>query len=117
MSHPYIRGDGRIFRGISKPSSSRKQRIETNNDKISFPVGDTLANLPSNYVSFLSEVLQMVQERRQIAIQKVNVEQLLLYWHLGKHIAMKQQHEGWGAKVIDRLSQDIKQSVSDVKRL
>ena len=93
---------------MNKENLSRKQRVDTNNEDITFPVGDTLANLPTNYPSFLSEVLHMVQERRQVAIQKVNVEQILLYWQIGKQISIKQENEGWGAKVIDRLSQDIK---------
>ncbi len=34
---------------------------------------------------------------------------IMLYWEIGKAILHQQQQEGWGAKVIDRISYDIKQ--------
>lgn len=33
---------------------------------------------------------------------------ILMYWHIGKAILSKQGTEGWGTKVIDRLSADLK---------
>jgi hypothetical protein len=30
-----------------------------------------------------------------------------LYWSIGKDIVEKLKHEGWGAKIIDRLSHDL----------
>ena len=42
------------------------------------------------------------------AALSVNRELVLLYWQLGKQILLKQQQEGWRAKVIERLSKDLK---------
>ena len=33
---------------------------------------------------------------------------ILLYWDIGRAILAKQQVQGWGARVIDRLSYDLK---------
>jgi predicted nuclease of restriction endonuclease-like (RecB) superfamily len=33
-----------------------------------------------------------------------------LYWHVGRVILARQEREGWGAKVIDRLSYDLRQA-------
>lgn len=85
---------------MSKHDSSRKQRVETNHKDIRFPVGESLANLPAAYPQFFSEVVAIVKKQRQVAIQKVNVEQNLLYWQLGKHIAAKQAQQGWGRKSL-----------------
>ena len=37
-----------------------------------------------------------------------------LYWSIGKAILEKQEKEGWGAKVIDRLAQDLKDAFPDM---
>ncbi|MFN7923875.1 MAG: DUF1016 N-terminal domain-containing protein [Bryobacteraceae bacterium] len=36
----------------------------------------------------------------------VNRELVLLYWGIGREILARQQEEGWGSKVVDRLAQD-----------
>jgi len=33
---------------------------------------------------------------------------VMMYWDIGTSILQKQHDEGWGAKVIDRLSHDLK---------
>jgi hypothetical protein len=35
---------------------------------------------------------------------------VLLYWDIGRTILDRQQAEGWGAKVIDRLSTDLREA-------
>jgi len=37
-----------------------------------------------------------------------------LYWHVGRVIHARQEQEGWGAKVIDRLSHDLRQAFPDM---
>ncbi len=39
---------------------------------------------------------------------------VLLYWEIGKIILARQQAEGWGAKVIDRLSADLRAAFPDM---
>lgn len=89
----------------------RKQRVDPKREGVCFPVGETLSNLPGDYPEFLALMVETIASRRMTALQKVNVEQILLYWHLGKKILTKQQEAGWGAKVIDRLSQDLKKQL------
>ncbi|MFM7447266.1 MAG: DUF1016 N-terminal domain-containing protein [Leptolyngbyaceae cyanobacterium] len=43
---------------------------------------------------------------------QVNRELVLLYWQIGREILHRQQEEGWGAKVIDQLAQDLKMEFS-----
>ena len=40
-----------------------------------------------------------------------------LYWDIGRMILDRQQKEGWGAKVIDRLSADLRESFPDMTGL
>src|SRR2546425_2006346 len=63
--------------------------------------------LPSDYPSFLSSIKEQVQQAQLKALVAVNRELILLYWHIGRDILERQEREGWGAKVIDKLSQDL----------
>lgn len=40
-----------------------------------------------------------------------------MYWDIGKTILDRQTREGWGAKVIDRLSHDLKEAFPDMNGL
>lgn len=42
------------------------------------------------------------------AVLSANSAMVLMYWDIGQAILERQQKEGWGAKVIDRLSHDLK---------
>lgn len=42
---------------------------------------------------------------------------VLLYWDVGRVILERQSAEGWGAKVIDRLSSDLREAFPDMKGL
>lgn len=42
---------------------------------------------------------------------------ILLYWEMGRTILARQEREGWGAKVIDRLSVDLREVFPDMSGL
>lgn len=44
----------------------------------------------------------------------VNRELVLLYWELGQRILESQKREGWGAKTINRLAADLRQSFPEI---
>ena len=39
----------------------------------------------------------------------------LLYWQIGRDILARQAQQGWGAKVIERLAQDLRAAFPDMK--
>lgn len=49
------------------------------------------------------------------AVNVINCELILLYHYIGTQILQRQQKNGWGAKVIDQLSQDLKSAFPDMK--
>ncbi len=63
--------------------------------------------LPADYVPLLADIKARVQAARIKAGLAANRELLALYWDIGRLILDRQKREGWGAKVIDRLSQDL----------
>lgn len=62
----------------------------------------------SDYPGLLAEIKSRVQSAQTRAALAVNAELVRLYWEIGRLIVQRQQLEGWGARVIDRLAQDLK---------
>jgi len=62
----------------------------------------------NEYKNFIIDIKSKIQISQTNAITKVNQELIILYFNIGKSIFIKQQELGWGAKVIDNLSSDIK---------
>ena len=75
----------------------------------------TLMPDDANYVALLDGLKNRIRSSQVKAALAVNQELILLYWHIGREILTRQQERGWGAKVIDRLSQDLKREFPDVK--
>ncbi|PLX21959.1 DUF1016 domain-containing protein, partial [Candidatus Parcubacteria bacterium] len=68
----------------------------------------------NDYNSFLAEIKQQIKSSQIRAINSVNQEMILLYFRIGKSISQKQKELGWGAKVIDNLSHDIKSAFPEL---
>ncbi|MCP4721514.1 MAG: DUF1016 domain-containing protein [Desulfobacteraceae bacterium] len=66
--------------------------------------------MPANYTLFLENLKTRIQQERLKAVFSANAALILMYWDIGSLILEKQQDEGWGAKVIDRLSHDLKKA-------
>ncbi len=63
---------------------------------------------PSDYRGLLSHLKSRIQTARVKAQLAVNRELVTLYWDIGQIIVKRQETEGWGKSVIDRLSRDLK---------
>jgi predicted nuclease of restriction endonuclease-like (RecB) superfamily len=73
--------------------------------------------ISKEYVDFLEQIKARVATSRYQAALAVNREMLLLYYHIGSEIIRHQKTHGWGAKVIDQLSKDLKAEFPDMKGL
>ncbi|MEQ1638077.1 MAG: DUF1016 N-terminal domain-containing protein [Methylococcales bacterium] len=71
--------------------------------------------LPSDYAAWLTELKTRIHNAQQRAALAVNRELLLLYWQIGQDILTRQNQQGWGAKVIERLAQDLCNAFPDMK--
>ncbi len=74
------------------------------------PPADPAPPLPTDYGPLLAEIKARVQSARLRASLAANRELLALYWDIGRLILDRQKKEGWGTKVIDRLSADLQQA-------
>jgi predicted nuclease of restriction endonuclease-like (RecB) superfamily len=71
--------------------------------------------LPADYPEWLTELKSRIHSAQQRAALAVNRELVLLYWQIGQDILTQQDQQGWGAKVIDRLAQDLRNAFPDMK--
>ncbi len=69
----------------------------------------------SNYTEVINRLKIEVEAARLNAALSVNKQMLVLYWRIGKIILEQQQNEGWGTRVIDRLSTDLRKAFPDMK--
>ena len=68
----------------------------------------------TTYNEFLGALKTHIRSAQIRAALAVNNELILLYWQIGGEILHRQQKEGWGAKVIDRLATDLKREFPDM---
>jgi predicted nuclease of restriction endonuclease-like (RecB) superfamily len=64
---------------------------------------------------FLSNLKKRVSLSRHKAVLSVNKELILLYHHIGTVILNSQTNHGWGAKIIDQLSRDLRSEFPEMK--
>jgi DUF1016 N-terminal domain len=65
----------------------------------------------------LEELERTVATARWRTQRVVNTELLALYWRLGHTVLTRQQTEGWGTRVIDRLAADLRAAFPDMRGL
>ena len=71
--------------------------------------------LPTGYAELLDSLKSRIRQAQVRATLSVNRELVLLYWHIGRDILQRQIQEGWGARVIDRLAQDLGREFPEMK--
>jgi len=71
--------------------------------------------LPEGYAEFLLDLKQRIKKSQLKAAISANSELILLYWDIGKEILERQDNEGWGAKIIERLAVDLKNEFPGMK--
>ncbi|HEY0675491.1 MAG TPA: PDDEXK nuclease domain-containing protein [Immundisolibacter sp.] len=70
---------------------------------------------PEGYADWLANLKARIHGAQQRAALAVNRELVLLYWQIGRDILARQAEQGWGAKVIERLSQDLRAAFPEMK--
>ena len=62
-----------------------------------------------------SEIINMIETRRNNAYRKVNEELIGLYWDFGKYISEKVKDSNWGDKIVDKLEEFMKREYPTMK--
>jgi predicted nuclease of restriction endonuclease-like (RecB) superfamily len=68
-----------------------------------------------NYPALLKEITDRIRLGQLRASVAVNIELLALYWDVGRMVDQRQTEEGWGAGIIPRLAEDIRNDLPEIK--
>jgi len=74
-----------------------------------------LTEAPGGYAAWLAEVKSRIYTAQQQATLAVNRELLLLYRQIGRDILARQSESGWGSRIVERLSHDLRTAFPDMK--
>jgi len=77
----------------------------------------TPIELEKNYPAFLADIKIRIRAAQYEALRAANKELLSLYWDIGSQIIDRQEKEGWGKSVVERLSKDLQVEFSGVQGL
>ena len=100
-----------------KTKTDERRALGRKREDASFPAPGSHAGLPAGYLEVLAEIKGRIQGERLRTIMAANAAMVLLYWDMCRLILDRQDREGWGARVIDRLSADLRQAFPDMRGL
>ena len=98
----------------AKPRAERRSRGRTRDDAM-FPAPSQRTEMPDDYGATLADIKQQVLTQRLRVVIAANAAMIELYWDIGRTILDRQRNAGWGAKVIDRLSADLREAYPDMQ--
>ena len=67
--------------------------------------------LDKSYLDFIAEIKNQIKSAQYRALQKVNKEQIGLYWNIGKTIIERQKEFGWGKGIVEILAQELQKEL------
>lgn len=91
-----------------------RNHMGKNKGGVIFPVAPNLSEMSDNYLQFIEEIKNEIRRQRVAIVLNANSSMICLYWNIGKAILEKQENEGWGAKIIDRMAKDLKDAFPDM---
>ncbi len=108
-----MKKDKKIIRNTENIRKSRG----SSKPEVMMPVPASRLEMPAGYAAFFAELKERIARERIKAVLSANSAMVLMYWDIGRSILERQHKEGWGAKVIDRLSYDLKKAFPDMTGL
>ncbi|MDR0310822.1 MAG: PDDEXK nuclease domain-containing protein [Acidobacteriota bacterium] len=82
--------------------------------QVVIPVPPLKSEMDAPYFALRDSIITRIKETRLRFVMQANTGMIELYWNIGNDILRRQESEGWGAKVIDRLSADLKEEFPEM---
>lgn len=101
----------------SKTDKDSRRSLGKSKPQAMIPVPPPRSEVGQPYGQLLEELKQRIAAERVRVVLAANSAMVLLYWDIGQTILQRQASEGWGAKVIDRISTDLRESFPDMSGL
>ncbi len=69
----------------------------------------------STYKALLGEIKERIRSAQYEALRAVNKELITLYWDIGRMIVGRQEDQGWGKSVVQRLAGDLQKDFPGIQ--
>jgi hypothetical protein len=69
----------------------------------------------NNYNNILRYIITEIKSTRVIVANRVNTSVMQMYWNIGKRLSEEGLEKGYGSRVVEQLSVDLKDEFSDAK--
>jgi predicted nuclease of restriction endonuclease-like (RecB) superfamily len=69
----------------------------------------------TTYISLFSEIKVRIRKAQVKATLAANAQMIAMYWDIGKMISERQNTEGWSARIVSKLSTDLKSELPELK--
>lgn len=93
----------------------KRKNVEKEKENNIFPFVPSSIGPGKSYPEFVDALIETIRKQRVSTTLRANVSLIVMYWQIGDAILKKQKSEGWGAKVIDRISHDVRHVFPDMK--
>ncbi|MCL2844465.1 MAG: PDDEXK nuclease domain-containing protein [Chitinivibrionia bacterium] len=104
-----------IMQTRSANTSDSRKSMGREREGVVIPVPPLSSEMDAAYFDLRNAIVERVKTTRLNFIIQANQGMIELYWHIGNDILKKQEAEGWGARVIDRLSADLCKEFPDME--
>ncbi len=71
--------------------------------------------LEKSHIEFIADIKSQIKAAQYKALQKVNSEQVNLYWNIGKTILERQKKFGWGKAIVEVLAAELQKEFVGVE--
>ena len=71
-------------------------------------------NIDKDYICWIEELKSRYRRAQIKAAVKVNAEQLLFNWQLGRDLVIRKAEEKWGSGVVEQVSMDLQAAIPRV---
>ena len=71
--------------------------------------------IDQEYMQWLGEIKARYRNTQIKAVVKVNAEQLLFNWQLGRDLVMRKAEEKWGSGIVEQVSLDLQTAFPESK--
>lgn len=98
-----VKTKNKTNRGTKVGKVARYKSLKTQGDFLQEPLAEL-----KTYPELLDAIKGRIRQSQVAASFAVNAHLVMLYWDIGAVINAKQSAEGWGSKVVDSLSMDLR---------
>ncbi len=92
-----------------------KKRHTVKHDQVPTLLPSRSDVLPQGYDAFLKDLKERIRTAQVKAAVAANSKLIELYWYIGQSIVDRQEREGWGSSVIERLAKDIQEAFPGIE--